>query len=61
MRKIIALIMICFFSLVIKSEKAISKTNCKMCCNSSIKKTSLSAESNNENEPIQYDGFFFKI
>lgn len=72
MRKIFAITTLCFFSLFLKNEKAICKSNCKTniesSCNKCDKKSdhsTLNAEANadapHRNEAKQYDGFFFKI
>ena len=72
MRKIIAITMLCFFSLFIKNEKAICKSNCKTnikssCskCDKTVAQPTLNAEANadasHHDEAKQYDGFFFKI
>ena len=69
MRKIFAITTLFFFSLFLKNENAICKTNCKInseCPNhSSVKTPVFSSDANTDiqlsNEPKQYDGFFFKI
>ena len=68
MRKIFAITMLCVFSLFLKNEKAICKSNCKTnsesSCNTTVNHPVLNADANTDapkNELKQYDGFFFKI
>ena len=72
MRKIFAITALCFFSLFLKNEKAICKSNCKTTtesssskCDKTVDHSTLNAEANadasHRNEAKQYDGFFFKI
>ena len=63
MRKIIAFTILCFFSLLIKNEKAISKSLCQSHCEAATKQPLYDSGvyTGNDNEPKQYDGFFFKI
>ena len=71
MRKIIAFTTLCFFSLFLKNERAICKSNCQLPCKEAIKHstnngavkqpsyTELNTDSDKGLKP--YDGFFFKI
>lgn len=63
MRKIIAITISCFLFLLMKNENANSKANCDVTCNTFVKQPFLpvTVENTAENEPVQYDGFFFKI
>ena len=72
MRKIIAFTTLCFFSLFLKNEKAICKSNCQLPCKEAIKhstnkggtlKQPSYTELNTDSDKglKQYDGFFFKI
>ncbi|MEO7292071.1 MAG: hypothetical protein ABIW34_03145 [Ginsengibacter sp.] len=68
MRKIFVITMLLFFSLFLKNEKAICKTNCKInaesSCNKKVNNAVLNTDNNTDeiaNQPKQYDGFFFKI
>ncbi|MDB5199415.1 MAG: hypothetical protein JWO92_1378 [Chitinophagaceae bacterium] len=63
MKKLIAFTLLCFFSLLLKNEKAICKSNCQVSF-----KTIIQHPLNNnmdsdgiDDELKQYDGFFFKI
>ena len=71
MRKLIAFTLLCFFSLLLKNEKAICKSNCRLSCKEVIKHSSykevikhpsyrdLSGDADKELK--QYDGFFLKL
>ena len=66
MRKLLAIATLCIFSLLLKNEPAISKSNCQVSCKTIPKKTvehsrskDTHAEAANGLKP--YDGFFFKI
>jgi hypothetical protein len=63
MRKLLAIIIICFSLVLFKNEKASSKGNCRLCCNKLAKAASLSAKADHhsDDDPRQFDGFFFKI
>jgi hypothetical protein len=63
MRKLFAIMIICFSFVLIKNEKASSKGSCKLSCNTLLKETSLPAAADDApaDEPKEYDGFFFKI
>ena len=69
MRKLIAFTTLCFFSLLLKNESAVCKSNCQLSCKEAIKhsvdKTIKQpyTELNNDTDRglKQYDGFFFKI
>ena len=72
MRKIFAITTLCFFSLFLKNEKAICKSNCKTTsesscdkCDKTVDRSTLNAEANADalhpNEAKPYDGFFFRI
>ena len=70
MRKIIAFTTLCIFSLLLKNESAVCKSNCQLSCQEAIKHsinkilkqpsyTELNTDSDKGLKP--YDGFFFKI
>lgn len=64
MKKIIVFTTLCFFSLLLKNEKANCKSNCESSCKTAVKHSSFNIDANTNagyNEPKQYDGFFFKI
>jgi hypothetical protein len=65
MRKLIAFTMLCVFSLLLKNEKAISKSTCKTLVKSTISHCRLSnpeAGTESLSGSLQpYDGFFKKL
>ena len=64
MRKIIAFTTLCIFSLLLKNESEVFKSNCQLSCKEAMKhSTNKGAELNTDSDKglKPYDGFFFKI
>ena len=70
MRKLIAFTTLGIFSLLLKNESAVCKSNCQLSCkeavrhsiNKILKQPSYTELNNDTDKGLkQYDGFFFKI